>query len=392
LQLNIEASKIALSINEKDIAGFVLKNPLKLKPLLLSLVAHQLKFNQNLVQKVPSWPLPKGILAPPDISFEQSSSETTARYKSSLFQGNNVLDLTGGFGIDTYFYSKEFGSIVHNEPNLELSQIVKYNFEILGVNNVEFANFKAEDFPFSLQYDLIYLDPSRRNSQNKKLFKIQDCMPDLMQMSDRFWSASDNFLVKYSPILDISEAIRLLSGVYKVIIIAEKNEVKELLFLLKKSFEPDVLISCINIIEEETVQYFDFNLKEEKECETPTFTEPQSFLYEPNAAIMKAGAFKSIAKQFDLKKLAINTHLYTSEKPVVNFPGKIFKIEKVLKFDPKLIKERFNKGIVNVISRNFPYSTNEIKQKLRLKDGGTETVFFTEDLQKRKISIICEKI
>jgi hypothetical protein len=367
----------------------VLKNPLKLDANMLKLVVNQAVFNQTIGSKVSEWDKEKALIAPPKISLEQCSSQSTAQYKADLLNGDIGVDLTGGLGVDSYFFSKKFKDFTHNEINPNLSHVVKYNFDLLGIKNVKFTNMEAEKFELEALTDFVYLDPARRDAVNRKMVSLKDCLPNLLEIKDLILAKAKILMVKYSPMLDIKDSILLLKTVDEVLILSEKNEVKELVFILKKEPNSEPLITCVNLL---SGQYpFAFHYSQESQVNL-AFREPEGFLYEPNASIMKAGAFKSIAEAYQVSKIAANSHLYTSIECIFDFPGRIFKIEHVIDFDKKQIKKFLKSDKANVAVRNFPYSTEEIKKQLGLKDGGDQYIFFSENHKKKKIVLICNKI
>lgn len=356
---------------------------------MLKLVVNQAVFNQTLGSKVPEWDKEKALIAPPKISLEQCSSQSTAKYKADKVKGDIGVDLTGGLGVDSYFFSKKFKDFTHNEINQSLSNVVKHNFDILGIKNVKFTNIEAEKFELEESTDFVYLDPARRDSVNRKMVSLKDCMPNLLEIKDLILSKAKVLMVKYSPMLDIKDSISLLKTVDEVLILSEKNEVKELVFILKKEAKPEPLITCVNLLSGQ--DSFAFYYKHESNVNL-AFREPEGYLYEPNASIMKAGAFKSIALAYNISKIAANSHLYSSLECIPDFPGRIFEIEQMVDFDKKQIKKLLKTDKANIAVRNFPYSTEEIKKQLGLKDGGEQYIFFSENHKKKKIVLICNKI
>jgi 16S rRNA G966 N2-methylase RsmD len=367
----------------------VLKNPLKLDSNLLKLVVNQAVFNQTLGSKVPDWNNGKDLIAPPKISLEQCSSQSTAKYKANRINGDIGVDLTGGLGVDSYFFSKKFKDFTHNEINQNLSNVVKHNFEKLGIKNVKFTNIEAEKFEIGESVDFVYLDPARRDTVNRKMVSLKDCLPNLLEIKDLILSKAKILMVKYSPMLDIKDSILLLKTVDEVLILSEKNEVKELVFILKKELNTEPLITCVNLLSGQTP--FAFRYSHESSVNL-AFRDPEGYLYEPNASIMKAGAFRSIAEAYKISKIAANSHLYSSSECILDFPGRIFEIEEVVDFDKKQIKKLLKSDKANIAVRNFPYSTEEIKKQLGLKDGGDKYIFFSENHKKKKIVLICNKI
>jgi 16S rRNA G966 N2-methylase RsmD len=381
------------SIEITDIQQFILSNPLQLPSDKLKNVASQWLFHEKLAQKVPTWATSKVVFHPPSVSIEQASSEQTARWKATTFKTHRLLDLTGGMGIDSYFFSKECETVVTLEQNTQLAEITAFNFCALEATNATVLPENAVSFleKTTERFDLIYLDPARRDVQQKKVFLIEDCEPNVLKIKELAFMKSQKMLIKFSPLLDIKLAIEQLRTVSKVWVIAVKNDVKELLFLVEKE-KNDALIEIETInFSTYTTEEFSFTYENEV-AEVVDFASPQKFLYEANAAILKAGAFKSIALKFGLKKLAPNSHLYTNEELIADFPGRCFEINAVMKFDKNLILNALTEKKANITCRNFPLKPEEIRKKLGLKDGGNNYLFFTENHKKEKIVVITKKI
>lgn len=333
------------------------------------------------------------IVYPASLSLEQSSSEKTAMYKAGLFNGKNMIDLNGGMGIDTYFFSKQFESVIYVERNRELAEITSHNMAILNQLDIQFASgYEAKDVIRNLErtYDLIYLDPARRNDKGGKLVMLEDCEPDILQLLPELYTRSNTILIKTSPLLDIHAAALSLNHVRNVHVVSVNNECKELLFHLEHEYEGDFLIHAVNI-ERDTLNQFEFFSQSEKSLPSE-MSANERYLYEPNASILKAGAFKSIAAVFHLKKIHIHTHLYTSDQLIQNFPGRCFEILASTRVDRKEIAQWIPDAQANVSIRNFPGSVAELKKKLGLKDGGDYYVFGTTNHLSEKIILITKKL
>ena len=319
----------------------------------------------------------EGIIFPPNLNLEQASSQSTAEFKAKNLKGKNFLDLTCGFGIDAYFLSEKFEKIVLIEQNSELIEIVKQNWMVLG-RKANFINEKLEIFlaENTEKFDLIYLDPARRDHEKNKKFLLEDLSPNLLEIQEKLSEISDELIVKLSPLIDISYLVSVLKSVSKIQIIAVKNEVKELLvFINSSSKSNEIEVSTINLESDEPE--FVYKLNEEKTA-ISTFSEPLKFLYIPNNAVLKSGAFNLVSEKFNIKKLHPNSHFYTSEERLISFPGRILEVEKI---EAKAIKkgEKFN-----IISKNHPLSPEEIKKKYKISDGGNSYLIFTQS-QKGKI-------
>lgn len=375
------------------------KISLKYKTLFglpFALIAQQLVGRRKSKNKLPTWYNTKEVVFPPTINLEQCSSQATARFKANWIENlpsnkDSFLDLTGGFGVDSFFFSQIFRKGVVVEPNAELLPVTTHNHHKLGAQNLTYHCVHAEDFlkTNALSFDLLYVDPSRR-SEAKKVFKLADCVPNVVTLQQQLMASACWILVKASPLLDIQQALRELAHVQEVVVLAVDNEVKELLFLQNQKFAGETNIRAVNLqTTDQTQTDFTFLLSDEKDIDLAT-SPPKAFLYEPHATILKAGAFKSIAKYFGLQKIHPNTHLYTSEKMVHEFFGRIFKIE-TLQPQAKELKHWLPNGKANVITRNYPLSPEELKRKLKLKDGGDNYVIgFSEE--KRKTIAIATRI
>lgn len=390
LDLRIKAREIALAeTGWKSPADFVLHHAGRYEPELLRLIAGHLDHLRIIEKKVPEWYENGKTLPHAGINLEQSSSELTARYKAGFLGGKNGVDLTGGLGVDSYFLSQKFEHFTHNEPDAGLSEVVRHNFEVLNARNVTFTCFPAEDYPWpGTRYDWVYLDPSRRNTANRKLILPEDCLPDLPALRSRILEHTEAIMVKYSPMLDLKLAISRLQTVNEIMILAEKNEVKELVFILREAALPHPSIRCVNLGTSQPE--FIFTHEEEKGA-VPRYSQPLHYLYEPNTALLKAGAFNCLATRFGLLKMAPNSHLYTHETALPHFPGRVMAVIGVTNFDKKRLNEIVPGGQANIICRNFPMKPDEVRKKLQWKDGGDTYLYLTEDINRKKTAIVAEK-
>ncbi|MCK7590894.1 class I SAM-dependent methyltransferase [Subsaxibacter sp. CAU 1640] len=350
----------------------------------------QIESKKKSEKKLPTWFQSENVYYPNKLNIEQTSSEVTAQYKASIIDGKSIIDITGGFGIDSFYFSKKFDAVYHCEINEELSEIVKHNYQELGITNVfthavdgiEYLK-KSDDF-----YDWIYIDPSRRHENKGKVFFLNDCLPDVPSELDSLFEFSNNILIKTSPLLDISAGIIELKFVKYVHVVAVDNEVKELLWILEKEFIGNITVHTANIKTSET-QQFQFNFEDELQLAI-NYHEPLSYLYEPNASILKAGGFKSLASQLGIHKLHKHSHLYTSNE-FMSFPGRSFIIVTLIPYNKKEIKSMAIKK-ANITTRNFPESVQKIRNTTKIKDGGDTYLFFTTNLKNEKIVIVCTKV
>ena len=273
--------------------------------------------------------------------------------------------------------------------NPNLSKIASHNFQALGVTNIKTqVGNGLKILEKQNKVDWIYIDPSRRHNSKGKVFFLKDCLPDVPSNLDLLFYKSDHILIKTSPLLDIYSGIKSLQCVKEIHVVALRNEVKELLWILEKGFENNTTIRTINILKDKDVT-FSFSLADEVN-NNPNFSFPKKYLYEPNAAIMKSGGFNSIANTFTLEKLHPHSHLYTADQKI-EFPGRTFEIISVLPYQKKIIKkEKITKA--NITTRNFPETVSEIRKKFKIKDGGDIYLFFTVNCVNEKVVLACRKL
>lgn len=363
------------------------KNPFP--EISYSALLNQIAAKQKAKDKLPTWFHAKNIIYPEKISIEQTSSEITAKYKASLLKGSSVIDLTGGFGIDDYYFSKAVEKVIHCEINPELSQIVKHNYNQLEINNIECITGDSSSILKNLnqKFDTIYIDPSRRNNAKGKVFMLADCLPNVVELQDFYFTYSNKILVKTAPILDIQAGLNELKNVKKIHIVAVENEVKELLWEIEKNWNSIPVITTINFEKNKVFQ----NEIPLENNQTATYSLPKKYLYEPNAALMKSGRFEAISSIFSVDKLHQHSHLYTGDL-LQSFSGRSFKIITTIPYQKNEIKAHLLNKKMNVTTRNFPLKVEEIKKKHKISDGGTVFAFFTTNLNNEKIVLLCEKI
>ena len=387
--LDPEVSRFIRENLKKDLPSLILKGS-PFEGLSVQELAVQIKGLQVAEKKFPELFHNQNIIYPPKLNLEQTSSETTAKYKASLVSGDYGIDITGGLGIDTYYLSRNFRQFDYCELNTELAAIAEHNFKVLGARNISVNSGDGLAFLENSEntFDWIYADPARRDDHGGKVFKFEDCEPDIPKNIDLIFNKTDKVLLKSSPIIDISAGIKELKFVTEIHVIAVKNEVKELLWILKKDSIDNPEIYTRNF-EKESLQQFSGKVNEqEPEIE---YSKPLSYLYEPNAAIMKSGLFELVASKTDTKKLHQHSHLYTSEE-LIEFPGRNFKVIDIMKYKPSDLKKYFKKRNANVTTRNFPESVENLRKKFKIKEGGSDYIFFTTGPDSDKIVIFCKKV
>lgn len=346
----------------------------------------QIESRSRIEKKLPTWFSTRDILYPPKLNLEQTSSEITSEYKASLVKGELIADITGGFGVDSYYFSEKFPEVHHFELNESLSEIVRHNFQVLG-RNIKCFNEDGLKAVLKKKYPVIYADPSRRHDSKGKVFFLKDCQPNIPNNIDEILSNCEVFLLKTSPMLDITVGLNELKDVSEIHIVAVENEVKELLWLLKEGKDSELKIKTINFTKTE-LEEFSFNWNETAKAD---YSLPQEYLYEPNTAILKSGAFDLISEKLNLNKIEVNTHLYTNNH-LIDFPGRRFKIEKVVPYNKKEIKLALAFKKANITTRNFPESVATLRKKWKLSDGGNIYLFFTTNLEGKRVMIVCSKV
>lgn len=354
----------------------------------MAAIAQQVEGKQKAKHKLASWFKQKQLLYPSRLSMEQCSSELSARYKAQICQGDRFIDLTGGFGVDSYFIAQSFNEATHCELNSQLQAIATHNFKALEANIQSFNEDGLKHLENSHKpFDLIYLDPARRSDENKKVIRLEDYTPNVLEHLDLLFEKGEYILLKTAPLLDIKQAFNQLKSVHSIHVVSIKNECKEVLYLLKKESEKQTLIHCVDLAKEHS---FSFKYEEEKiPCSKSL---PLNYLYEPNAAILKAGAFNSIGNAFKLQKLHSNSHLYTSENFLSNFPGRVFSIDAIAKLNKKELAQLIPEKKAHISRRNFPLSVAQIRQKTALKEGGDKYLFATTLKNNKPTILLCSKV
>ena len=341
--------------------------------------------------KLPAWAATDGIVYPPRLSMEQCSSEATALYKASLVGGERFADLTGGFGIDCSYMARAFGHATYVERNAQLCRIAQHNFSLLGLGHIEVVNGNSEDVLHSLDgMDWVFIDPARRDDDGRKVVALSDCEPDVTLLEKSLLQKSRHVMVKCSPMLDITAACAQLGCVEEVHVVAVNNECKELLFILQQGGAAEITTHCINITSTGT-ERFTFTAGDEQKAIANYTAQVGTYLYEPNAAIQKGACHKALAAATGTSKLHPNSHLYTADTLIEQFPGRKFKVVEVTGFTKSDIKKVAQMGKANITVRNFPESVQQLRKRLKLCDGGDNYLFATTLADERKVLIVCHK-
>ena len=340
-------------------------------------IANQIAAKKKSISKLPTWFKQQNIYYPALLSIEQCSSETTGAYKASLTKGNSVLDLTAGFGVDSYFFSKQAKQVLSCEINAELAAITSHNSTVLGAQNQKVLATDGIEFleNTELNFGTIYIDPARRKNSGK-VFKLKDCTPDITSILQLLLQKAERIIVKTSPLLDISAGLSELKNVSEIHIVSLKNECKELLWVIDKIPSRETHIVCATLNQTDKILKFPFSALQD--TTTISMEEPHGFLYEPDVALLKSGGFNFIAQKFKISKLHQDSQLYYSDQINPDFLGRIFKVKTLLSIN-ELKKDKALVG--NVIVRNFPANAADLVKKYKIVPSDNDFIIFTQTLK-----------
>ena len=389
---------------------------------------NQIQGWQTALRKLPSWAACDGVVYPPHLNMEQCSSEATARYKQQVARRwaeripnasrTSMTDLTGGFGVDFSFTSRCFDCATYVERNASLCEVVGDNLPRLGIRNAQVKCAEAEAVLEQTEpQTMIFLDPARRDEHGAKTVLIADCTPDVCQLLPSLMQKSQFVMLKLSPMLDWHKAIVDLDGkVREVHIVSADGECKELLLVLAPDGKPEVQVFCVDIQSRpdsegqyprsEFVYSIATNAQEEmvennSKLENSTSAQPtnstfniqhSTFLFEPNASVMKAGCFDEIARAYGVSAISRNSHLFLSDRETDGFPGRSFAIDAVTTMNKRQLRQTFS-GMkqANIAVRNFPLSVAELRKRLKLNDGGDTYIFATTTSEGDHILMLTHK-
>ena len=380
----------------------------------LQMALQQIAGRQTARRKLPSWTAVEGIIYPPHLNMEQCSSEQTARYKAELVMGDrcwvvadgvSFVDLTGGFGVDFYWIAKAISHhpspTTHHptylEQNKELCAISSHNFRVLGLDCSACCCDAVTYLTTMPHVALIYMDPARRNEHGGRTYGIADCSPNVLELLPLLMSKADRVLLKLSPMLDWRKAVEDLKYVTEVHIVSVGNECKELLLLLDKKGAEDLRVVCVNFTKDRE-QLFETSYGGQPPCSghhiSPLLPlSPSHFLYEPNASIMKAGCFAEVEQRYPVQQISQNSHLFLSSVEIEDFPGRVFLILSISSMNKQELRTALKEiERANISVRNFPLSVDQLRKKLKLKDGGDVYIFATTMADGEHRLLICRKI
>ena len=358
----------------------------------LTYALEQIAGRQKARVKLPSWAVLDGIIYPSHLSMEQCSSEATARYKASIAgTGDLLVDLTAGFGVDMAFVSPNFRHAVSVEQNASLCAISSENFSRLGLKHVKVICGDGVDYLHQMDHaDLLFIDPARRDEHGGRTYGIADCSPNVLEIIDEMIEKASRVMIKLSPMLDWRKAVDDIGGhranVNEVHIVSVNNECKELLLVVSKEATP-VHVFCVN-----DTDVFDFEAGNHLPTEFLSVEQSPHYLYEPNASIMKAGAFDLVANRFGITQVGKNSHLFVSDTPLSSFPGRCFVIDNIVSMNKREVKQALKDvSRANISVRNFPMSVAELRRRLKLKDGGDVYLFATTVERRGHQLFVCRK-
>jgi len=397
-----------ISAHASDDVTHLALHPSKDPQVDMSVALQQIAGRQKAKEKLPDWYANEGILYPKKVSMEQCSSSQTADYKASLVEGESFADFSGGFGVDTAAFAKKFTKGWYVEPQEELCELFQHNCKVLDINNVNIVNGTMEENLAAIgPVDTIYLDPSRRDVHGRKVVALEDCVPNLLEWKERLLAKCNTLMVKLSPMIDIFQTLRDLPETYAVHVVAVEGECKEVVFLLTRRDAPwhvsttdpidsdtamtGPTIVAVDIHKTSTTRV-ETTLESERTTPPRIATDLGAYLYEPNAAVMKAGIFNALSQQFQVQKLEKNTNLFTADELREDFPGRVFRIEAVHEFHPrKIAKELSHLENASIAVRNFPLSAEDLRKTLKIKDGNACYLFGCTLSGNKKCVIQCRK-
>lgn len=382
MQDHLREDPALLLLKQRSIEGIDLKEAVQ-----------QIAARQKAASKLPEWVAEPRVLFPASISLEQSSSELTAKFKAKSTNGATLIDLTGGLGVDTFYMGQQFKKVVYLERHQALAKLARHNFAILNQSNVQYHVLAEDSLSYLKEskdtYDWLFVDPARRGSNGSKLYKLADCEPDILENWELLKGRAESIMIKASPMLDIKAALHEIPEIQEVTVVAVKNEVKEVLLLWHKGQKGETTITAVDL--RDGKERFSFTFTQEKNTEVG-YALPQSYLIEPNAALLKAGGFKSFAAAYSLAKVHPNTHLYTTSELLHEIPARVFEIIEEIKLDKKELKRVFPSGKVNVLVRNHPLKPDVLKKKYGLKDGGKDFLLAATTMDGKARAYWCRRV
>ena len=383
----------------------LIMNRTKWPEIDIYLAVNCIESRRKLRGKMQEWCDEPRLVFPRRLSAEQCSSSATGAYKADLAAGIvsdfKLADLTGGLGVDSWFFSKKASQVLYCEMLPELCKAAQHNFDILGAGNITVRNVAVSvesgsadevfrtpgEILSDFRPDIVYMDPARRGEGGKKVFLLEDCLPDVLTLKEEIFKFTKHILLKLSPMADITMVCdRLGRKCREVHVVAAGGECKELLVWMDKEWDGDYMIHAVELHKDGEPGVFSFSPAEEKSCSTVAGKIPEMgmYLFEPGKALMKAGAFNLVAERFGLGKLGKSTHYYIFTEQGLHgglhvellCHGKVFKIMRLEPLDKRSIKA-FGKDFpkAEVTARNIPMDTDTLRKKLGVASGDDAHIF-----------------
>ena len=382
--------------HQDDDTGRLLLSAHRYPEIDVPFAVDQILARKQIKNKLPEWFDNVDIIMGGRVPAEQCSSQQTAQYKRNLVYGDSICDLTGGMGVDLYYMSRGLSKAIYTERQSHLCEAAIHNFNALGADNIIVREGDGRNLPLP-DVDTIYLDPARRATDGSRVYDLAECEPNVVEWQDELLSHCHRLVVKMSPMADISRVLALMPSIKELHIVAVKGECKEVIAVceaLEDSLHEseDVRVKCIDFKANETID-FEYYLNSEVSAESVFADGIGQYLYEPDVSVLKAGAYKSMCPVFDVKKLDVNSHLYTSERLVSNFPGRIFEVDETLDFSSKTLKT-LKKTIpqANITARNFVMTADQLRNRSGIKDGGNVYIFASALKGVGNILVRCRKV
>lgn len=382
---------------EDDVTRLILDRA-KWPEIDIELAAACIESRRKLRNKVQEWYANPELVFPVRLSAEQCSSTATGLYKSALAeriadrQQFTLADLTGGLGVDSWFFAKRAGRVLYNEMQKPLCEAAEHNFKVLGSDNIvishNIASIETIDALLGGFYpDIIYLDPARRGEGGRKVFLIEECTPDVLGLKESLFKHARHILLKLSPMADISMVCsRLGKTCREVHIVASGGECKELLVWMDREWTGEYSITAAELpadypASESAIIAFNPGAEKEKSAEIcGTMPSEDTFLFEPGKALMKSGCFNLIGRKLDMVKLGRSTHFYLTEDAGkaedLRKLGRVYRIINCVPLDKRSIKEAGRTyPRAEVTARNIPMDTDTLRKKLGVTSGDDAHIF-----------------
>ena len=333
-----------------------------------SLVATQVKYLQRAKHKLPRL-YEAGCIIPPR-AFEQSSSEESAGVKA--ISGGSLLDLTCGLGIDTISFSERFDRVVALERDEVLARVVRYNLGLLGIKNVEVVTTAAEDYLSRCRehFDWIFVDPDRRSAEGKKMVRMEDCSPNVLEQMPHIERVADRLGVKLSPLFDVEEARRLFPC-SEVEVVSIAGECKELNVYTKAQTEMlRIVIAGVGVWE------YGFEATTAQPTTAPLDVEGARYLIIPDVAMQKGRV--AVAEFGRYAQIwSNNGYAFAGVLPEGKLPAKIYEIERIERYNPKQLKREFKGVGVEILKRDTQLSVDAVRKATGMRAGSERMIAIT---------------